>query len=87
MHCSNTSPTTLNSSLHQTQFINKATGSALPVSYGLDAGTVDVTVAGIPLVYVDDHAMQLIDTPGFDDPRVGSDLDILQRISTFLSES
>ncbi|KAF8598534.1 hypothetical protein BDV93DRAFT_594028 [Ceratobasidium sp. AG-I] len=71
----------------KSSFINKATGSELPVSYSLDAGTIDVTIAGIPLVYVDGHAMQLIDTPGFDDPRVGSDLDILQRISAFLSES
>ncbi|KAF8597194.1 hypothetical protein BDV93DRAFT_499870 [Ceratobasidium sp. AG-I] len=71
----------------KSSFINKATGSELPVSYDLDAGTVDVTIDNIPLIYVDGCPMQLIDTPGFDDPRVGSDLEILKRISAYLSES
>ncbi|CAE6387685.1 unnamed protein product [Rhizoctonia solani] len=69
----------------KTSFINVVSGSCLPVGNGYEACTLDMTHVGIPLVTVNGLSIQLVDTPGFNNPSVGNDLEILERISKYLT--
>ena len=66
------------------QFINLASGSALPVGNDLESCTAEVTLAD--LFTLDGCRVILIDTPEFDDP-TKSDTDILNSIAAFLATS
>ncbi|KAG1809655.1 P-loop containing nucleoside triphosphate hydrolase protein, partial [Suillus subaureus] len=65
-------------------FINKASGSNLPVGHGLESCTSEVQISR-PFV-VDGRVVTLIDTPGFDDT-IRSDRDILIMITAYLSKT
>jgi hypothetical protein len=65
-------------------FINKASGSSLPVGRGLESCTSEVRTSR-PFV-VSGRIVTLIDTPGFDDTS-RSDTDILTMIAAYLSKT
>ncbi|KAG0705707.1 P-loop containing nucleoside triphosphate hydrolase protein, partial [Suillus ampliporus] len=65
-------------------FINKASGSSLPVGRGLESCTSEVRTSR-PFV-VSGRLVTLIDTPGFDDT-TRSDTDILSMIAAYLSKT
>ncbi|OJA17375.1 hypothetical protein AZE42_03889 [Rhizopogon vesiculosus] len=65
-------------------FINKASGSSLPVGRGLESCTSEVRTSR-PFV-VSGRVVTLIDTPGFDDT-TRSDTDILSMIAAYLSKT
>lgn len=65
-------------------FINKASGSNLPVSHSLESCTREVRTSR-PFV-VSGRVITLIDTPGFDDT-TRSDTDILAMIAAYLSKT
>ncbi|CAE6487629.1 unnamed protein product [Rhizoctonia solani] len=69
----------------KTSFINAVSGSCLPVGNGYEACTLDMKHDGIPLVTVNGVSIQLVDTPGFNNPAVKTDLEILERISKYLT--
>ncbi|KAF8596833.1 hypothetical protein BDV93DRAFT_416904, partial [Ceratobasidium sp. AG-I] len=68
-------------------YINVATGASLPVGHGIDSETTDVEETSIPLVKIGDVYIQLVDTPGFDDSRDGSETAVLSRITKWLADS
>ncbi|OAX30640.1 hypothetical protein K503DRAFT_806951, partial [Rhizopogon vinicolor AM-OR11-026] len=65
-------------------FINKASGSSLPVGHGLESCTKEVQTSR-PFV-ISGRFVTLIDTPGFDDT-TRSDTDILSMIAAYLSKT
>jgi len=68
--------------IHDSQFINLASGSHLRVGVNLRSCTAEVQVADE--FVIDGRRVILIDTPGFDDTHV-SDAEILEKIAAFLA--
>ncbi|CAE6352844.1 unnamed protein product [Rhizoctonia solani] len=65
----------------KTSFVNDASGSNLQVGHGLPSCTKAVQAG--PVFTIDGRAVQLFDTPGFDDTTL-TDTEILRSISEFL---
>ncbi|KAI0789966.1 P-loop containing nucleoside triphosphate hydrolase protein, partial [Abortiporus biennis] len=68
----------------KSSFINLVSGSSFNVGHGLRSCTAAVTMA--KPVLIDGVAINLIDTPGFDDTVV-NDVDILKMISVYLAST
>ncbi|CAE7189157.1 unnamed protein product [Rhizoctonia solani] len=67
----------------KTSFVNDASGSASNLQIGHDLPSCTKTVQAGPIFSIDGRAVQLFDTPGFDDTTL-TDTEILQQIAQFL---